>query len=210
VSPGLTPLADGRVLLTGNKKALLFDPQTDTWTATADLIVRRVYHVAVALPDGRVLVAGGIDWTYGGPSHMKESLVAEIYDPRTGTWTFGGVASSPHVFAAAAVVEGGNVLVVGGAKYHFTARPTMGIYFAAHPTVELFEPARLRWTVVDPLCEPRALHAATLLGDGSVLVTGGLPGIIDPATVESATAERYARPEEPSPTPHRPTGRNEP
>ena len=69
----LTLLPDGTVLATGGgittdaidaggavEPAELWSPVTQTWTTLAGLSVPRLYHsIALLLPDGRVLVAGG-------------------------------------------------------------------------------------------------------------------------------------------------------
>ena len=82
-----TLLPDGKVLVTGGSRgpedpntqpstpayaSELWDPATGTWTTMASLTKIRSYHsIALLLPDGRVLSAGG---TFGGAS-------AEIYSP---------------------------------------------------------------------------------------------------------------------------------
>ena len=56
-----TLLRDGTVLVVGyNDAGELFDPNNGTWTATGKSLEHpRHSHVAVLLPDGKVLVAGG-------------------------------------------------------------------------------------------------------------------------------------------------------
>ncbi|MFP2934237.1 kelch repeat-containing protein, partial [Pyxidicoccus sp. 3LG] len=69
-----TLLADGRVLVVGGMRRLgtfpiptsepvasaeLYDPTTDTWSATSPLAEARYSHTATLLADGRVLVVGG-------------------------------------------------------------------------------------------------------------------------------------------------------
>jgi hypothetical protein len=51
-----------------------------TWSATGSLATARYIHTATLLPNGKVLVAGGVN---GGAS-------AELYDPVSGTWTMTG------------------------------------------------------------------------------------------------------------------------
>ncbi len=58
----------------------------DTWTATGSLTTgRRSHHTATLLPNGKVLVAGGVGIRQHG---ILDS--AELYDPATGTWTATG------------------------------------------------------------------------------------------------------------------------
>ena len=63
--------------------AELYDPASGTWAATGSLVAGRYYHTATLLPNGKVLVAGGI-----GNTGLLAS--AELYDPATGTWTATG------------------------------------------------------------------------------------------------------------------------
>ncbi len=89
-----TLLPDGRVLVVGGQghdccpnildSAELYDPAAGTWTLTGSLRVRRWRHTATLLPNGTVLVAGGIsDGSIGRPSG------AEIYEafPRPSSTT---------------------------------------------------------------------------------------------------------------------------
>jgi len=59
-----SPLADGRVLITGGAdgepSAEVFDPATRTFTPTGPMVAPRSLHRSVVLPDGRVLIAGGV------------------------------------------------------------------------------------------------------------------------------------------------------
>lgn len=39
----------------------IFDPATATWSTTRDILFARYKHTAELLPDGRVMIAGGIE-----------------------------------------------------------------------------------------------------------------------------------------------------
>ncbi|PYV57539.1 MAG: hypothetical protein DMG98_10260, partial [Acidobacteria bacterium] len=59
-------------------------PETDArWTTTGSLINARWYHTATLLANGKVLVAGGDNFS----GDLDE---CELYDPATGDWTFTG------------------------------------------------------------------------------------------------------------------------
>lgn len=61
----------------------IFDPATATWSTTRDILFARYKHTAELLPDGRVMIAGGIE----GDDDGAYSDSVEVYDPATGTWT---------------------------------------------------------------------------------------------------------------------------
>src|SRR5207245_9060709 len=77
-----TALSDGRVLITGGRDhagnlvavSEIFDPGTQTSTASATLTTARVDHTATRLADGRILVAGGT----GATAPLSS---AEMFDP---------------------------------------------------------------------------------------------------------------------------------
>src|SRR6266487_4536871 len=52
-----------------------------TWAATGSMTTSRVGHIAILLPDGKVLVAGGTT------AACTATDTAELYDPATGTWS---------------------------------------------------------------------------------------------------------------------------
>ena len=87
-------LPDGTVLAVGGQRAgkwaadpqpvlqpEIYDPQTNRWTLMAPMAYPRTYHsIAILLPDGRVLSAGGIDPTQGG-APARDQRHIEIFTP---------------------------------------------------------------------------------------------------------------------------------
>src|SRR5207247_8542006 len=103
-------LRDGRGVVAGGSdrcghmwtSAELFDPTSGTWTSTGTLSVGREASAAALLPDGRVLLAGGMS-AYPFPSLAS----AELYDPATATWSATGSMADQRTWTAdAASAEG--------------------------------------------------------------------------------------------------------
>ena len=84
--------------------AELYDPASESWTATGSLNTARSFHTATLMPNGKVLVAGG----------DSIGTSAELYDPATGTWTATGSLSTARSYHKATLLLDGKVLVVAG------------------------------------------------------------------------------------------------
>jgi plastocyanin len=86
-------LPDGTVFVVGGQRngkwnadpqpvleAEIYDPSDDSWTVTAPMAFPRQYHsIAVLLPDGRVLTAGGVDPSPGIIERDQRSM--EVFSP---------------------------------------------------------------------------------------------------------------------------------
>ncbi len=176
-----TRLADGRVLIVGGAMAAaaeIYDPATGTFAPTGSLNVGRVAHTATLLADGRVLIAGGQD------NAVTQSYAsAEIFDPATGAFASTGSMSTDRSAHTAVRLPDGRVLVAGGTRI---TQPGYGICLAS---VEIFEPASGAFASAGDMGEARCSlywSPAQLLGNGKVLLVGGLPGVsgdlFDPST----------------------------
>ena len=169
----LTLLPSGKVLVAGGltgasssaatETAELYEPGTGVWAPTADMSVQRSRHTATLLPDGRVLVAGGL------LSDGTASAAAEIYNPAAGAWTPAASMNVPRLNFVATRLADGRVLVTGGVSDN--GQPGAGN--AVTKSAEIYDPATDRWTLVARMAHQRYVHAAALLPDGRVLVTGG-------------------------------------
>jgi hypothetical protein len=183
-----TLLANGRVLISGGgytstgptsgyhggHKALLFDPQSETFAATGDLKQDRLGHTATLLSDGRVLIAGGATVRVEGFfASITRLSAAELFDPAAGTSRNVPSMAVTRREHSATLLSNGQVLVAGD---------------DADVTAELFDPGTERWVTVGPMAIPRRRHTATRLSDGQVLIAGGV-SLVDGSLL--AEAEIY-------------------
>ncbi|MBM7112615.1 kelch repeat-containing protein [Archangium primigenium] len=171
LSPTVTPLATGRLLVVGSLSDVteLVDPATQRWTPTPPMSRPRQGHTATLLPSGRVLAVGGL-W------NQAPDDTADLYDPASGTWSPTTAPEGARAWHTATLLPSGRVLVVGGLTADFTSSASAWLY----------DPASGTWTATGALADKRARHTATLLASGQVLVVGGRD---DDRTL--ATAERY-------------------
>src|ERR1700680_383202 len=66
----------------GTPDVNIFNPSSESWTASPRMAFRRWYPTATALPDGRVLATSGND-----VSETSYVATPEVYDPKTNIWT---------------------------------------------------------------------------------------------------------------------------
>ena len=173
--PAVALLQDGRVLVAGGAdvrsssedcvaSAELYDPTSGKFTMTGSMRAAREAATATVLSDGRVLVAGG------GPCGDPQSgtattyATAEIYDPRTGTFSPAGDMSVEREEDTATLLPDGRVLVAGGFSY------LSGQYYSS---AEIFDPSTNRFALTGSMTTARSDDVAVLLPDGKVLVAGG-------------------------------------
>lgn len=132
---------------------------TFTPSGPGAMAVARTAHAAVSLPDGRVLVTGGID----GSSTVLTS--AEIYNPDQGGFspTPTSMASARQNHTATLLMDG-RVLIVGGFDQNY----------ACLASAEIFDPTTGQFSVAPgALAAARGAMTATLLPSGKVLLVGG-------------------------------------
>lgn len=168
-----------------------FDPGTQSFSRAGDL---KVHHFGTGngalLADGRVLLTGG------GLPGIDDT---EIYDPVSRAWTKGAPMGTARRLHSVTLLRDGRVLIAGGFACCIVEGQTATEFATA--LAEIFDPVTGLFTPTRPMAVGRALHQATLLPDGRVLVSGGFgvasspgaPGpeqaeIFDPATGTFAPA----------------------
>ncbi|HEV2005873.1 MAG TPA: kelch repeat-containing protein [Candidatus Limnocylindrales bacterium] len=174
-----TGLSDGRVLFAGGYvmttdaappfvhhqrtfgAAALFDPATQSFVMVGSMSVRRHDYTATLLRDGRVLIAGGESVTN---DQAQPVASAELFDPRTGTFSPTASLPEPRTRATAALLPDGRVLLVGGVADQLSQ---------VSPASVIFDPATGSWSRTGSLQRPRVSPASVVLLDGRVLVMGG-------------------------------------
>ena len=76
-----------------------------TFTATGSMITPRFGHMATLLPNGKVLIAGGITICFLQAQPCTGPNSAELYDPSTGTFTATGAMNTLLPIGGAAAPE---------------------------------------------------------------------------------------------------------
>ncbi|HEY8285836.1 MAG TPA: kelch repeat-containing protein [Chloroflexota bacterium] len=187
-----TLLLNGEVLEAGGDNtngwlasAELYHPSTGTWTITGSMHQARGQNTATLLRDGRVLVVGGCDSNGGDCTSLTAS--AELYNPKTGTWTVTGSMHEPRWGHTATLLPSGRVLVAGGSAADCGPDGCASIQASA----ELYDPRTGDWTLTGSMHQARAFHTAALLPSGQVLVAGGTVATAAGATHPLAGAELY-------------------
>ena len=126
-------------------------------------------HTLAVLPDGRVLVAGGLCDTprlANEPAPFEPHLGTSIWNPTTHAWAAAPKLRQARIYHTATVMLDGSVMLLGG----------LGDPLHTSTQEPLDSAESLSGADNFPLnsmAYPRAKHSATLLADGSVLAIGG-------------------------------------
>jgi len=198
---------DSLVTFNGVANASLYDPVSGNWTFLPDMNAGRWYPTNTVLPNGDVVVTGGEisqllgvnplpqvwqvssgtwrDLTtaeldlplypemylapngtlfYAGPSPLSRYLNTD----GTGSWTIGPTMEyGNRDYGPSVMYDNGKIMIVGGG-----AGPT-----ATAEIINLNDPVPT-WSYTGTMANARRQANATLLPDGTVLVTGGTSGVV--------------------------------
>lgn len=164
-----SPQADGSVLLVDTTLPLIhrYVPSLEEFEVVNVNGALGLLSTFTTLPDGRILMSGGIDVATGQPQTR-----CLLLDPATGSVTELDLGT-PRAGHAAAIDANGELLISGGfTNLDFTDLTTLFAGITA--TTELFDPVTATFRAGPTMLESKALHSATTTSDGKVLVAGGL------------------------------------
>ena len=159
-----TLLGNGTVLIAGGAaqvgacsgcataSAEIYNPATRTFTGTGNMHTARRGHSATMLPNGKVLIAGGLN--DAGSSVLAS---AEIYHPASGTFTITASMNSARFNHAAMMLSNGKVVIAGG--YNSASAVTN--------LAELYDPASGRFTLTGHMTDSRAEQGAGCFSRGT-------------------------------------------
>jgi large repetitive protein len=167
-----TLLPSGKVLIAGGNttgpfrgaftplnSTELYDPVTNSFAAsTPSMNAARVSATATLLPNGKVLIAGGL-------ISFDASVSIELYDPVSDSFAASTPTMNMSHFsgATATLLPNGKVLIAGG-----------DCCGDAPGDIDLYDPVTNSFTASTPsMNAARASATATLLPNGKVLIAGG-------------------------------------
>ncbi len=167
-------LTDGRVMVLGGRTDAwwwrpleIFDFASRTFTSPVDYLAEIPVEPSVQLlPDGDILVAGGVPPT----------TEARVVNPREHSSVVCGSLSQPGGRQKTTLLDDSHVLLAGGTRDN-----------VAVATADLYDIAQRTFSPVGSMASARRGHALTRLPSGAVLVTGG----IDDGYRTLASAELY-------------------
>ena len=170
-------LQDGRVFIAAYPAAQIYDPRSGTFSAAGAYAgpAPAFLGSSTLLADGRILLTGAINICYEPLCADPGSGWAELYDPATNTFSLAGDMQWWNNRYIAKLLTNGKVLFAGNHSND-----------GAPAAVQVFDPGDRTFTSIG---NASASHfdsaAATLLPDGTVLISGGqLPGVSGQTVVD--------------------------
>ena len=164
-----TLLANGKVLIAGGFQLLpdfsgsvldtaeIYDPASGLFSSTVTMTSARQGPTATLLPDGKVLITGGVD------NNQNVLDTAELYDPVTGEFSAAGHMTTSRYAHLAAVLGDGDVLIAGGID-------NAGSSLAS---AEIFDANSGSFGAIAAMPRDRFRVGATVLTSSTILIAGG-------------------------------------
>jgi hypothetical protein len=171
-----TLLSDGNVLIVGGYSdaagpqngnnllaaAEIYNPVSGMFTLTSSPNLARAYHTATLLPNGNVLIAGGVT----AAQSQSPTASVEIYDPVAQTFTLAGNMFAVRYNHAAALLTDGRVLISDGLTIAGSPGNGIGLDEVYDPNSGQFTQAGPKEVIRSNFASPTA---SILLQSGQVL-----------------------------------------
>jgi len=168
-------ILDPKLRSTGRNELapVIWDPKLRAWRRIEhppECQFMQYLHTAIALANGRILIAGGIcDIPRRGEAvaHLPHKTLS-IWNDETRKWEVAPSLIEARIFHTATLLENDGVLFVGGEsdiRGRDNTEPVLD-------SVEIFRAGKI--SQLPHLNSARAKHTATRMADGSVIVVGGM------------------------------------
>lgn len=168
-----TLLDDGRVVVLGGDRGTgtptvlseveRYDVLTGQFSTLSPLSRPRSHHTASKLRDGRILVAGSVDYAANGLSSAAAEICGNDGDACRAT----NPMNEPRADHAATPLPDGRVLISGGGGSVFNNEASL------YATTTIFDPSNASWSAGPPMPSARFNHVALALPGGTTLIVGG-------------------------------------
>lgn len=181
-------LPDGRVVVAGGSGSInltsplplasceVFNPATQTWAPGPSLPLPRAFGVLSALPNGELLLHGGLEFLGPIPFHATSCLRLVTGAGGQLSWRAEAPISSRHVAheQGTLLLADGRLLVAGGTEFRIQGT-TLDLF--AINRVDIYDPNTATWSQASA-APSTGFFAGTLtqLPNGLVIAAGGLAG----------------------------------
>lgn len=151
----------------------IYDPDSDSWSTRTDpLTAGTVFHGAARLGNQGILVCGGVN------AQLEYTATCQLVTPN-GVVESAADLPAPLVWPHMVTLPSGAVLLTGGLNAEANEFDTFW-----SPTLDAQSNAWIyeagAWRETSPMRNARAMHSATVLPGGRVLIAGGVSGIDAP------------------------------
>ncbi|TGL74688.1 Kelch repeat-containing protein [Leptospira levettii] len=189
----IVKLLDGRFLVSGGfggkvgnpsngslNSTEIFDPITNTWTEGPFLTTPRQLHKMTVLPNGDVLVVGGLSPFSPFQSVSMVELIHVTSDPYSMTVeTIGDLVDSRGKQSQVVSVIAGKVIITGGERSDVTGPNPSDYYARSIDSIEIYDISSKTLSTSSAKVIRRFNHFTHALSNGEVLILGGISSRFD-------------------------------
>ena len=147
---------------------------------TGDMLILRRNAAAVLLKDGRVFISGG--WDDSVRLWYNRALKStEIYDPKTGTFSYGPDLNVPREQHTMLTMDDGRVLIAGGSGYSYMQNASHDpVKKEKYSHIEIYDPKTNTIVLGPKLANNSTYENAQILniGDGEYLIGTSAGGMM--------------------------------